>query len=425
MRNNGSLLSADGSPQSVQPVGVRRLNHIPLYIIGLVSALVAVLIALVAFDKSKQQPAKPEDHGGNTDSYAAQVVGQKVGYVRAENATSPTPAPTPPAMTLAPAATPPPSAEMDARHKAFFEALYAKSAVTDPITEQVGAQRQQALSAAEAAKLVNADPNNLGGSTPGDIGDYERKVADAQRLSGINGGQPPGPLDPNGLGTYDARSRDRWRLNSRLEVPTTPYILRTGWVIPALLLTAMESELPGTITAQVSQDVYDSGTGNYLLIPQGSRLVGEYANAIQYGQSRIFVAWQRIIYPDNSALDIGAMPGADEQGEAGFSDQVNNHFVRLFGSALLMSAITGGITISQPQSNSTATHTSAADALSAALGQQLGAATSALLEKNLSIAPNAQNSAWLPLQYSSRERSDFRSALRGPKLLTARRRKNI
>jgi len=70
----------------------------------------------------------------------------------------------------------------------------------------------------------------------------------------------------------------------------------------------MESELPGTITAQVSQDVYDSGTGNYLLIPQGSRLVGEYANAIQYGQSRIFVAWQRIIYPDNSALDIGAMP---------------------------------------------------------------------------------------------------------------------
>ena len=97
----------------------------------------------------------------------------------------------------------------------------------------------------------------------------------------------------------------------------------------------MESELPGTITAQVSQDVYDSGTGNYLLIPQGSRLVGEYANAIQYGQSRIFVAWQRIIYPDNSALDIGAMPGADAQGESGFHDEVDNHFIRLFGSALV------------------------------------------------------------------------------------------
>src|SRR6202048_3611322 len=105
---------------------------------------------------------------------------------------------------------------------------------------------------------------------------------------------------------------------------------RTGWVIPALLLTAMESELPGTITAQVSEDVYDTPTGNYLLIPQGSRLVGEYRNAVRYRQSRIFFAWQRIIYPDGSALDIGAMPGADEQGQGGFNDKVDNHFLRIF-----------------------------------------------------------------------------------------------
>ena len=385
MRNNSSFLGAADSPQSVQPAGVRRLNHVPLFIIGAVAAVVAVLLAFVAFDKSKPPAPKQEDHGGSADDYAAQVVGNKVGYVRAENAASPTPSPTPAAGTETTTATPPTNAEMDARYKAFFEALYAKSAISDPTVDQMSEQRQQAISAAQAAKVVQADPNNLGGSSPGDISDYERKVADTQRLLGVPG-IPSASPNPNNLGTYDG-SRDRWKLNTRLEAPTTPYILRTGWVIPALLLTAMESELPGTITAQVSEDVYDSGTGNYLLIPQGSRLVGEYANSIQYGQSRIFVAWQRIIYPDNSALDIGAMPGADEQGEAGFSDQVNNHFVRLFGSALLMSAITGGITISQPQSNSTATHTSAADALSAALGQQLGAATSALLEKNLSIAP--------------------------------------
>jgi len=164
-------------------------------------------------------------------------------------------------------------------------------------------------------------------------------------------------------------------------------------VIPALLLSAMESELPGTIIAQVSQDVYDTPTGNYLLIPQGSRLVGEYSNAIQYGQARIFVAWQRIIYPDGSALDIGAMPGADEQGEAGFNDQVNNHFVRLFGSALLMSAITAGVTYSQQQGQGQNNNFNgnqaprAGDVLSQALGQQLGAATASLLERNLSIAP--------------------------------------
>ena len=388
MRNNSALLSADGSPQSVQPVGVRRLNHIPLYIIGVVAAIVAVMLAVVAFDKSKQAPAKADDHGGSADDYASQVVGDKSGYVRAEKSAPPTPAPTPAGIPQAPAATPPPNTEMDARHKAFFEALFAKSAISDPTVEQVSAQRQQALSATDAAKAVRSDPNNLGGSTPGDISEYERKVADTQRLLGMNGGQPPGPLDPNGLGTYNG-SRDRWKLNSRLEAPTTPYILRTGWVIPALLLTAMESELPGTIIAQVSQDVYDSGTGNYLLIPQGSRLVGEYANTIQYGQSRIFVAWQRIIYPDNSALDLGAMPGADEQGEAGFNDKVDNHFVRIFGSALLMSAITAATNWStnHNQTGFNGNGFSASDALSEAVGQQLGQATAHLLEKNLSIAP--------------------------------------
>jgi type IV secretory pathway VirB10-like protein len=201
-------------------------------------------------------------------------------------------------------------------------------------------------------------------------------------------GAPPTPPDPNNLNTYNGNAH-RWDLNTHLEPPTTPYILRTGAVIPALLLSAMESELPGTIIAQVSQDVFDTPTGNYLLIPQGSRLVGEYSNAIQYGQARIFVAWQRIIYPDGSALDIGAMPGADQQGEAGFNDQVNNHFVRLFGSALLMSAITAGITYSQAQGQNDNYNQvpRAGDILSQAVGQQLGSATAALLEKNLSIAP--------------------------------------
>lgn len=385
MRNNGSLIGdAPGSPQSLRPVGVRRLNHLPLYAAGFILLLVAVLIVWVAMIKAHEQAPKAEDHGGSADAYAQQVAGDKRGYNPADNTTTPTPTPTPNAITDA-TPTPPPNTEMDARHKAFFEALYAKSAISDPTVDQMSEQRQQAISAVRAAKLVQTDPNNLGGSTPGDIAGYEQKAL------GINGEQPP-PPNPNSLGTYTG-PRDRWTLNTRLEKPATPYILRTGWVIPALLLTAMESELPGTITAQVSEDVYDSGTGNYLLIPQGSRLVGEYASAIQYGQSRIFVAWQRIVFPDNSALDIGAMPGADGVGEAGFHDLVDNHFLRLFGSALLMSAITAGITYSQNQGENNNNNANgyqaprAGDVLSAALGQQLGAATSALLEKNLTIPP--------------------------------------
>jgi type IV secretion system protein TrbI len=359
------------------PVSVRRVNHLPVFLIGIVLAATAALIAWVAIDKSRASVTKSEDHGGNTDSYAAQVSGNpsRRGYVPPAETPKPTSSPTP-----TPAPNPPakmPNPEMEARHKAFYEALYAKSAISDPVAEQLNAQHQQQISSAQAAKVVQADQNNLGGSTAPEIDEYERKATAA--------GQP------NNLATYDG-TRDRWKLNTRLEAPATPYILRTGWVIPALLLTAMESELPGTITAQVSQDVYDSGSGRYLLIPQGSRLVGEYANAIQYGQSRIFVAWQRIIYPNNAALDIGAMPGADGAGESGFHDLVDNHFIRLFGSALLMSAITAGVTYSQDRNGNNNEFNGnqaprAGDILSQALGQQLGAATSALLERNLSIPP--------------------------------------
>jgi type IV secretion system protein TrbI len=386
---NGELLRAGRSPQTLGRPGVRRLNHIPLFICGAIALVVAVLIAWTAAERGKAVAVKSEDHGGNARDFAMAVAGDKTGYIPPAHV-APSPTPASPALNApepVPAATPAPNEEAEARKKAFFQALFATSAISDPVLQQVSNAHQQAISAAQAAKAVRADPNNLGGSTANDIADYERKVADIQRALGGNG-QPPPPLDPNSLNTYNGY-RDRWKLNTHLEPPTTPYILRTGAVIPALLLSAMNAELPGTVTAQVSQDVYDTPTGNYLLIPQGARLVGEYSNAIQYGQARIFVAWQRIIYPDGSALDIGAMPGADQQGEAGFNDQVDNHFLRIFGSAILMSAVTAATNwaTNHNQVGFNSNGYSASSAISEAVGQQLGQATAHLLEKNLSIAP--------------------------------------
>jgi type IV secretion system protein TrbI len=387
---NGDLLRASRSPQTLGRGGVRRLNHIPLLICGAIAVVVAVLIAWTAAERGKAVAVKTEDHGGSARDFAMAVAGDKAGYI-APAYVAPSPTPAPPALNdpePVPAATPAPNEEAEARKKAFFQALFATSAISDPVLQQVNNAHQQAISAAEAAKVVRADPNNLGGSTAGDISEYERKVLETQRLLGLNGGQPPPPPDPNSLSTYNGY-RDRWKINTHLEPAATPYILRTGAVIPGLLLSAMESELPGTIIAQVSQDVYDTPTGEYLLIPQGSRLVGEYSNAIQYGQARIFVAWQRIIYPDGSALDIGAMPGADEQGEAGFNDRVDNHFLRIFGSAILMSAVTAATNwaTNHNQAGFNSNGYSASSALSEAVGQQLGQATAHLLDKNLSIAP--------------------------------------
>jgi type IV secretion system protein VirB10 len=363
-----TLLNAEGSPDAIRP-GVRRLNYIPLWIVGGILFVSALIVWWVALDKGKAGAPPTADHGAKALDYAAEIVGNRAGWVNAMVVTTPTPAPVSSA-SPEPMSTPAPvdTGEADARHKAFFEALFAKSSVTDPNAVQ-----------------------------PQEFAQREVPVRKASPVGGPDEPTPAGgmPKDPNALSSYNG-TKDRWALNTHLEPPTTPYIIRTGFVIPALLISAMESELPGTIIAQVSQDVYDTPTGRYLLVPQGSRLIGEYSNAIQYGQARIFVAWQRIIYPNGAALDIGAMPGVDQQGEAGFHDQVNNHFIRIFGSALLMSAITGGIALSQNHNQGYGYQAAnSADVLSQALGQQLGAATSALLERNLSIPPTLKIRAGL------------------------------
>ncbi|MNR14979.1 Type IV secretion system protein virB10 [compost metagenome] len=137
--------------------------------------------------------------------------------------------------------------------------------------------------------------------------------------------------------------------------------------------------------------MYDTPTGRHLLLPQGSRLVGSYSSDVAFGQSRVLVAWQRIVFPDGKAMDIGSMPGADQAGYSGFKDKVNNHYFRLFGSALLMSAVTAGVALSQEQDNSGfGTETTASSAMSEALGQQLGQVTAQLISKNLNIAPTLE-----------------------------------
>ncbi|MGZ4823067.1 MAG: TrbI/VirB10 family protein, partial [Terriglobales bacterium] len=198
--------------------------------------------------------------------------------------------------------------------------------------------------------------------------------------------QAPGRND---VTRFAGSQGDRWRLDAQPEPPRTPYELRAGFVIPAILIAGINSELPGQIMAQVSEDVYDTARSKWKLIPQGSRLVGAYASEVAYGQARVLVAWQRIVFPDGKAMDIGAMPGADSAGYAGFTDQVNNHYWRTFSSAFLMSAVTAGIATSQPE-NIGYGRPGFSGAMSEAVGQQLGQATAQLITKNLNIAPTLE-----------------------------------
>jgi type IV secretion system protein VirB10 len=171
--------------------------------------------------------------------------------------------------------------------------------------------------------------------------------------------------------------------------------IKTGAVIPSVMVTGINSDLPGNIIAQVSQNVWDTATGRQLLIPQGSKLFGVYDSRVVYGQERVLVAWNRLVFPDGSAFTLGAMPGNDMAGYAGYADQVNNHYLRIFGSAVFMSLIAGGMAYtmdSMSGSNSTGTDNTPTmqQEMASALAAQLGQTTMQLLQKNLNIKPTLE-----------------------------------
>lgn len=169
--------------------------------------------------------------------------------------------------------------------------------------------------------------------------------------------------------------------------------LKTGAVIPGVMVTGINSDLPGNIIAQVSQNVFDSVTGKHLLLPQGAKLFGVYDSRVIYGQERVLVAWNRVVFPDGSSITLGAMPGSDMAGNAGYTDEVNNHYFRIFGSAVLMSLMSGGMAYtmdSLDNSNSESDKPTLQNEMGSALAAQLGQATLQLLQKNLNIKPTLE-----------------------------------
>ena len=184
-----------------------------------------------------------------------------------------------------------------------------------------------------------------------------------------------------------ARKDTSWQLQEQ-RTAGMPLELKTGAVIPGAMLTGVNSDLPGNTIAQVSQDVFDSATGRNLLIPQGTKIYGVYDSRIVYGQERVLIAWNRLIFPDGSSISLGAMPGADMGGMAGLNDDVNHHYMRIFGSALMMSLVSGGMAYALDgvnDSTKTDNGTRMTDEMTASLAQQLGQTTTTLLQRNLSI----------------------------------------
>lgn len=436
-------MAPDASPSEVtRKAGVRRVNNLPVYILGGVMAaflLVMVLVAMDRAEKNQTANAAGTATGGNSSMFAKELVGDRKDGVTA--AATPPIVPhlpdgqsvgdpdAPPMPLRSPQSQqgklqPPLDPEIDrirmAKMQQFEQGVRAKTGVQieaprsggsgggtgtgsagsggnerDELLARMQQARQQAAALAgddptaaykaRLAQLQAASPGiGAGGATAAGAGGGP-DAAQLRQTTSLGGGR-------NSLDAFGKRSLgDRWQLDSGPEAPRTPFELRAGFVVPATLISGVNSELPGQIIAQVSQPVFDTATGKHLLIPQGSRLVGSYSSEVSYGQSRIFIAWQRIVFPDGKAMDIGAMPGADAAGYAGFSDKVNNHYWRLFSSAFLMSGVTAAITLSQDKTSSNINGPqTASGALSEALGQQLGQVTAQMIAKNLNIAPTLE-----------------------------------
>lgn len=123
--------------------------------------------------------------------------------------------------------------------------------------------------------------------------------------------------------------------SGRLTPPLSPYVLQAGAVIAAALITGVRSDLPGPITAQVTQNVYDSPTGHILLIPQGARLLGTYDSEVSFGQTRVLLAWDRLILPDGRTITLDRQPAIDAAGQAGLQDETDEHWGAMARAALL------------------------------------------------------------------------------------------
>ena len=200
------------------------------------------------------------------------------------------------------------------------------------VVQETEAARTSRLFATTNARERPATPTALPPATPAD-----------QAAGPLTGRVEPPPYDPDSVLNMQDRKLafltaavDRKTVSpDRLVNPASRFVVQAGAVIPAALITGIRSDLPGQVTAQVTEHVYDSPTGQYLLIPQGSKLIGVYDSQVSFGQDRALLVWTRLIMPNGRSIVLERQPGADTQGFAGLEDEVDHHWGRLFRAAAL------------------------------------------------------------------------------------------
>ena len=393
------------APPPRRGAGVRRLNRMPL-VIGFGGACaVAAAIGYTYHERAMQAAAsaqrdterKAEPASGAAVLSGAPLVGEVRSAVYRPPPSSPGPERPPAAQPSDHAETSPGQSDDDATkaRRQAWQNYYAQLAQLekDRLTTAQSAMMADTSATNRGQSSVSGSPAGASAPTPAGIAPAQGLPDTANPVPGYGGAvdvpgvygtgaagypiYPPAQIDTAGqrekqafLAQPGATAASDY-LQASLHDPISPYEVKAGTVIPAVMVGGINSDVPGMIVGQVADNVYDTATGRYLLIPQGAKLIGAYDNSVSQGQTCVVVIWNRIIYPDASSIDLGSMPGADEGGYAGFHDQVNTHLWAKLGNAVLISIAAAGVQLSQPQAVNGQNYNSQQIA-AGALGQQLG-----------------------------------------------------
>jgi type IV secretory pathway VirB10-like protein len=242
-----------------------------------------------------------------------------------------------------------------------------------------------------------------GGPTPEQQAlSQERDSARTSHLFAADAGGSPNPTQPPAGGAPGATAVSApasatdggGDVNpARLQPAVSPYVVQAGSVVPAALITGLRSDLPGQVVAQVTENLYDSLTGRILLAPQGSKLIGTYDSQLVFGQSRVFLAWTRLILPNGKSLDLPREPGADAAGYAGVQDGIDHHWRELFGAALLSTILAVGT-----QSGASDTNSALIQAVRQGAAGSLNQAGEQVVSKALALSPTLTIRPGFPLR---------------------------
>ncbi|HAV1358756.1 TPA: hypothetical protein JG824_004553 [Vibrio parahaemolyticus] len=360
--------------------------------LGVLVTIIVIGVIMQKGQRNKDKASAPTPTQINTSMTTKQaaldsVLAQKPD-TPAPKAVVPTPIPTGNATPSVPTVTPEMAAQqkqriaqLEAKQKLLNEAIY--SGMNVRIDEASSSEQSDSDELRDAeqrlaqAKAALSNPNQA---------PYEQSNSTAEELNAS-------ALDTTGASqaskeAFLAKANQAGYLNARRELPASEYELTVGTLIPATLISAMNSDIPGNVIAQVSQNVYDSATGAAILIPQGTQLYGTYDARVAYGQRRLPVTWSRVNFPDGSKLNIGNMASMDVTGMNGLTGDINNHYWRLFGQATLLGGISGisQAAVSDGDDDSRSTGESVADGVT----QQYAETGNMLIRKNMNIQPTIE-----------------------------------